>query len=313
MKRVLVLGSNGFIGRNLLAALSGDRDVAVTGFGRKTPPNLNGNLQFVQGSIENPTSIEDAVQDQDIIYHLISQTIPSTSWDEPEIDVEKNLIPTLNLIRSAADAGVKKICFASSGGTVYGLNPASLTERDVTDPFSPYGIVKRTIESFLEYARQKHGINYDIYRISNAYGEGQDVTGGLGFINTALENIVNGRPVVVYGDGLSVRDFIHVKDVGRLLSRSVHTDSERSDVFNVSANRAISLNELLQIIKEITGEDFEVEYREGRLNDNKKVMLDNSKIMLANPGYNLISLEDGIRKTYNYLKKSSIYVEKSVR
>jgi UDP-glucose 4-epimerase len=313
MKRVLVLGSNGFIGRNVVAALSGLPDVVVTGFGRNVPTGEVGDQRFVKGSFENPHALEDALQHQDIVYHLISQTIPSSSWDEPETDVEKNLLPTLDLIRLAAEAGVKKICFASSGGTVYGLNSSLVTESDITDPFSPYGIVKRTIESFLEYARHRHGINYDIYRISNAYGEGQDVAGGLGFINTALENIVKGRPVVVYGDGSSVRDFIHVKDVGRLLARSVETDVTVSDIFNVSANRAVSLNDLLELIRKVTGADFDVEYREGRRNDNKKVTLDNSKLLNANPGYRLISLEQGLKDTYNHLTRSSIYVEKSVR
>lgn len=313
MKRVLVLGSNGFIGRSLLDALSRVPETFVTGFGRTAASETNGSYSFVQGSFEDPAALECALSGQDVVYHLISQTIPSSSWDNPGLDVEKNLRPTIELIRLAADAGVRKICFASSGGTVYGLNPELLTEGTPTEPFSPYGIVKRAIESFLGYARHRYGINYDIYRISNAYGEGQDVTGGLGFINTALENILNGRPVIVYGDGMAVRDFIHVKDVGRLLARGVSSDLGSSNIFNVSANRAISLNELLDLISDVTGVNFDIEYREGRLNDNKTVSLDNSRIMHSFDAEPLISLEQGVKETYDFLKKRSIYVEKSVR
>lgn len=312
MKRVLVLGSRGFIGRNLVNVLTNDPTVNVTGFGRKHPEGLNGHFRFIEGSFEDPNSLKAALLNQDIVYHLISQTIPSSSWDSPEIEIQNNLRPAIDMIRIAADAGVKKICFASSGGTVYGLNSSVLNENDLTAPFAPYGIIKRTIESFLEYARHRYEINYDIYRISNAYGEGQDVARGLGFINTTLESILHGRPVVVYGDGEAVRDFIHVKDVAALLALSLKKTTDTSDIFNLSSNRPISLNDLLVIIRDVTKVDFAVEYRDGRLNDNKKVMLDNAKIMNVNPGHSLISLEDGVRETYNYLKKLRFYVEKSV-
>lgn len=305
------MGSGGFIGRNLVETLLCDPDVTVTGFGR-TARNTNKNVQFIEGNIEDSTILARALRNQDIIYHLISQTIPSSSWDNPLLEIDNNLQPSIKLIELAAAAGVQKICFASSGGTVYGLNDSVLNEDSPTDPFSPYGIIKRTIESFLEYARHRYGVNYDIYRISNAYGEGQDVSKGLGFINTILENIVNGRPVVVYGNGENVRDFIHVVDVGKLLARSVSLNLGASNIFNISSNNPISLNDLLALMKQVTSVDFEIQYRANRLNDNKKVILDNSKIMKLNGGVSLISLKDGVEKTYNYLQKRATYVEKSI-
>lgn len=305
------MGSGGFIGRNLVETLLCDPDVTVTGFGR-TARNTNKNVQFIEGNIEDSTILARALRNQDIIYHLISQTIPSSSWDNPLLEIDNNLQPSIKLIELAAAAGVQKICFASSGGTVYGLNDSVLNEDSPTDPFSPYGIIKRTIESFLEYARHRYGVNYDIYRISNAYGEGQDISKGLGFINTILENIVNGRPVVVYGNGENVRDFIHVVDVGKLLARSVSLNLGASNIFNISSNNPISLNDLLALMKQVTSVDFEIQYRANRLNDNKKVILDNSKIMKLNGGVSLISLKDGVEKTYNYLQKRATYVEKSI-
>lgn len=312
MIRVLILGSRGFIGRNLVATLSGDRNVELTGFGRTAVMEETENLRFVQGDIDDSSALAQALQDQDIVYHLISQTIPSSSWENPTLEIEKNLQPSLNLIELAASAGVKKICFSSSGGTVYGLNPEVLSESSATAPFSPYGIIKRTIESFLLYATHRFKINHDIYRISNAYGEGQDISGGLGFINTALENIVNGRPVIVYGDGEVVRDFIYIKDVARILATSVSGNFDTSDIFNVSANHPISLNDLVALIRRVAEVDFEVQYRPGRLNDNKKVVLDNAKMMDSFGNFTLVNLEDGVRNTYNFLKKRSAYGEKGI-
>lgn len=306
------MGSNGFIGRSLAAALSKDSEVVLTGFGR-TPPESNGNIRFVQGCFEDPAVLTQALRDQDIVFHLISQSIPSSSWENPAFEIEKNLMPSMQLVELAAAAGIRKICFASSGGTVYGLNDSVLTENSPTDPFSPYGIIKRTFESFLVYARHRYGISYDIYRISNAYGEGQDVSKGLGFINTTLENIVNGRPVIIYGDGENVRDFIYVRDVGSLLTHGVTGSLSESEVYNVSSNHPISLNDLLDLIRRVTRLDFQVEYRPSRLNDNQKVILDNTRIMSLAGESALTGLNDGVQKTYNFIKKRSIYVEKSVR
>jgi UDP-glucose 4-epimerase len=313
MKRVLIIGSSGFIGRSLAAALSTDGEVTVTGFGRTPASGPNGNIRFLNGSFEDSDALTRALQDQDIVYHLISQSIPSSSWDNPSVEIEKNLTPSIKLIELAAAAGVKKICFASSGGTVYGPSDSPLNEESPTDPFSPYGIVKRAFESFLVYAKHRFGINYDIYRISNAYGEGQDVSKGLGFINTALENIVYGRAVVIYGDGETVRDFIHVRDVGKLLALNVNANLYESNVFNLSSGHAISLNELLTLIRTVVEIDFRVEYKVGRLNDNKKVMLENTRIMSLAGDLQLTNLKDGVREAYNHIKKRSLYVEKIVR
>src|SRR5687768_6859629 len=129
--RVLVLGANGFIGRNLVNALSKINDVIVTGYGRTNNPELNGNIRFVTGDLEDQSALPDVLQNQDIVYHLISHTIPSSSWTNPVLDIEKNLIPTVRLIELGAAAGVKKICFASSGGTVYGLQDSLLTENSI--------------------------------------------------------------------------------------------------------------------------------------------------------------------------------------
>src|SRR5215203_5242749 len=179
MLKILILGSTGFIGKHLVEELSARENVEVTVFGRSPFNDFNGRIRAIQKDFEDTNALREALERQDIVYHLISQTIPSTSWDDTLFEIEKNLMPTLRFIEIAAACKVKKICFPSSGGTVYGLQEKVLTEETPTAPFSPHGIIKRTIESFLQYALYKYQINYDIYRISNVYGEGQNVGEGL--------------------------------------------------------------------------------------------------------------------------------------
>lgn len=312
MLNVLVLGAGGLIGRSLVDELSQHDDVRLTGFGRTPYTNIPAGSKFVEGRFEDENALKDAVKGQDIIFHLISQSIPSSTWDDPIGEVEANLTPSIKLIELAAESGVKKICFASSGGTVYGLQQSLLDEDTITEPFSPHGIIKRTIESFLQYAKVKHDLNYAIYRISNVYGEGQDIRKGLGFINTALENIINGRPIDIYGDGENVRDYIYVKDVAKLVAISALGSPDRSDIFNICSSHSASLNELVELIRKVTGVDFEVKYLPGRANDNRLVMMDNSRIMRSCDNISLTSLEGGIRKTYAFLKGRSAYVKKGI-
>lgn len=312
MLKILVLGAGGLIGRNLVDELSQTAGFSLTGFGRNPDTSMPSGSRFIHGRFEDENALREALKGQDIVFHLISQTIPSSSWNDPLLEVETNLIPSIKLIELAAESGVKKICFASSGGTVYGLQQSLLDEATLTEPFSPHGIVKRTIESFLLYAKVKHELHYAIFRISNVYGEGQDIRKGLGFINTALENIINGRPVLIYGDGNNVRDYIYVKDAVKLIATSALQSLDSSDIFNVCANCSVSLNDLVVLIKKVTGIDFDVAYLPGRANDNRTVIIDNSRIMKACDTITLTSLEEGIGKTFAFLKDRSAYAKKGL-
>lgn len=300
MTNVLILGAGGFIGRHLAEALSRRVDVTVTGFGRTRPPDFD-RCEFVSGEIEDTAGLKALLHGQHAVYHFISQTIPASSWESPLCEVEKNLVPTIRLIEAAADAGIEKFYFASSGGTVYGLNDDVVGELHPTDPFAPYGIIKRAIESFLLYANVQKGLNYEIYRISNVYGEGQETAKGLGFINTALENIVAGRETTIYGDGENIRDYIYVGDLVKILQSRLSAGFDASDTFNISSNRPVTLNKLVDIIRRVTGADFPLRRVSSRVNDNRTVQIENKKILAACPEVSLMPLEEGILKTYEAL------------
>lgn len=304
MIKVLIVGY-GFIGRHLAEVLAKKDNISLTVLDRTDAGTKLEGVSYISGDFSDVDILREALNGQRVVYHFVSSTIPSTSWNSPLIEIEKNLRPSLQLIELAAEAKVEKIAFASSGGTIYGFQQGSLNEESRTEPYSPYGIIKRTIESFLEYARVKDGLNFDIYRISNVYGEGQNTEKGLGFINTTLESIVSGQPITIFGDGKNVRDYIYVRDAAKLLTLSTTKDLADSDIYNVSSNHQISLNNLIKLIKDITGISFHVEYFPARLSDNRRVNLNNSKIMTLFPEYVQCSLEDGIRKTYDYLKETN--------
>lgn len=301
---VAVIGSNGFIGSHLTKRLSQMPGVNLFLFGRSEQSLFKNLFPYTKLDLLNQKQIIDHFSDIDVVYYLASASIPSTSWDNPSVELENNLTPFISFTECIAKLNVKKIIFVSSAGTIYGPSVEKLTEESDKQPFSPYGIIKLTIEHFLNYFKVKHYLQFDIYRVSNVYGEGQDTGKGLGIINTFIENILTTHQIHIFGDGENIRNYIHVKDTVELLSHSLVSDLSKSEIYNASSNDTISINNLVKIIKQIVEEKFEVLYENKRKSDNPTIDLDNSKILNCMPDLKFMTLEEGIKQTYQHIKEN---------
>lgn len=203
---------------------------------------------------------------------------------------------------------MKKIVFVSSAGTVYGPAEEKVKEDSATKPFSPYGIIKLTMENFLSYFEKKYDLHFDIYRVSNVYGDGQDISKGLGIINTFLEKIITEKRITIFGTGESVRNYVYVKDVAELMSLSLTSDLSVSNVYNLASNDTLSINGLVKLMQKTVNEQFEVIYKETRQSDNPTIDLDNTKLLSAYSNFKLTNIGEGIAKTYSYIKKNTIKI-----
>ena len=302
---IAIIGSNGFIGSHLTNYISQNKENKIVLFGRNENSILNNNLPYYQLDSLNQDQFDLIFSNIDLVYYLASATIPSSSWENPAIEIEKNLLPFLNFTEKIAKLPVKKIVFVSSAGTIYGPSLQKVKENSDKNPFSPYGIVKLTIEHFLNYIKLKNGINFDIYRVSNVYGEGQKTSNGLGIINTFIENILTKHQVQIYGDGNNIRNYIYINDVVKFIANSIYSDIYQSNIFNVASNVTISVNNLVEILKNSIPLDFTVKYIEGRKSDNTIIEIDNSKILESNPNFEFTSIQNGIMQTYNFIKQNN--------
>lgn len=305
MKRILVLGANGFIGSHLASHLATHSKISLSlfsrGFSAATAQLASKHkIKLFKGDFQNTACLRKVLEGQEIVYHLISETFPASSWHTPVSDVEKNLLPTLRFLKAAGSAGVKKIAFVSSGGTVYGHTGGVLDENALPRPFSPHGIIKLCIEHFLNYASVKYGLAFDIYRVANPYGPDQN-TKGLGVIAAWLRRILNNEEIIIYGNGKVVRDFIYIKDVIRLLALSTVKSVSHSDVYNISTGKGVSLNQLAAELRRVIPRSFRVVHMPARQSDNSLAVLNNSKIMKKFPGLKLQSLGEGLLKTWDAL------------
>jgi UDP-glucose 4-epimerase len=232
---------------------------AVRCFDRAGLPALDEELarharfEFREGDITSEGDMAAAVDGCDVLLHLVSTTLPKSSNADPVFDVESNLVSTIRLLDLAVKAGMRKVVFASSGGTVYGDTvDTPILETHPTDPVCSYGITKLAIEKYLHLFQILHGLDYTVLRLANPYGERQRLQASQGAVAVFMGKILGGEPIEIWGDGSVVRDYIYVGDVAdALLAAIERTGTER--VFNIGSGRGHSLNELIDSIEAATG------------------------------------------------------------
>lgn len=307
--RCLVLGAAGFMGTHLCNALIAE-GYRVRAFDRPVAPELTaersrGPVQWVYGDFSNRHDVTDAMAGCGAIFHLISTTLPKTSNDNPIYDIETNLIATVGLLEAARTAGVARIVFASSGGTVYG-RPATIPipEAHPTDPICSYGITKLAIEKYLRLYQQLHGLEYVALRVANPFGEGQRPDAAQGAIAVFLNRALNQEPIEIWGDGSVVRDYVYIHDVVEAFVRALEYRGEQRTI-NIGAGCGHSLNDVLATMEHVLARPVARKYLPARPFDVPVNVLDSSQAKATLGWEARTSLVDGLMRTLEWLKASS--------
>lgn len=307
--KILLLGAAGFIGTNLtieLAKKTGDEITLIDRSKAFFKPIINMNLKnvrIVEAGLTVDMNFDSILKDQEVVYHLVSTTVPTTSNQHISQELASNVIFSANLFEACIRCGVKKVVFISSGGTVYGKEvDCPLKEKTVTNPISSYGVQKITIEKLLYLYRYMYGLDYRIIRLANPYGPYQRPNGVLGAVTTFTYKALKGDEIAVYGDGSVVRDFIYIDDAIRAITKIVNGENKHH-TFNLGCGYGTSIKQVLETIEKALVIKLNVSYLEGRKVDVPVNYLDISRYEKYYGALNPISLEDGIRKTADFMKK----------
>lgn len=300
--RVLVLGGSGFIGSHLVEALS-EAGSEVRSFDRVPSPwHTRANVESVVGDFLRADQVAEAVSGCDYVYHLVSTTLPKNSNDNPIADVEQNLVSTLAMLKAACAAGVKKIVFLSSGGTVYGIpQTLPILETHPTLPMSSYGIVKLTIEHYLHLYQVLHGLNYQVLRLSNPFGERQPINGSQGAIAVFMSKALRGETVEIWGDGSVVRDYIYVKDVIDAMLLALDYQGPHRSI-NIGSGTGQSINQILDAISHTIGQQIERRYTAQRSFDVPASVLSIERARLELGWQPTISFAEGLKRTSQWIR-----------
>jgi UDP-glucose 4-epimerase len=306
--KCLVLGGGGFIGSHVVDALL-ERGHRVRVFERPRVPQYRPcdgeSLEWLEGDFQNSAIVSDAVRGVDAIVHLVSTTLPKTSNDDPEFDVQSNVIGTLRLLRFAVEAGVRKVVFISSGGTVYGV-PVTIPipETHPTEPRVSYAIGKLAVEKYLAVFEQQHGLGYAVLRVANPYGPRQRVDMAQGAVAVFVDAALSQRSVEIWGDGSVVRDYVHVADVARAFVLALeYGGSER--IFNIGSGQGHSLNDLLNVIERAVGHPVPRRFLPARAIDVPSNVLDIARARRELGWAPQVGLDEGVARTVEWLRERS--------
>jgi UDP-glucose 4-epimerase len=236
----------------------------------------------------------------DGVVHLAALIDVEASVRDPFETHDVNVNGTLNVLREAVKAGVKRFVFASSTAVYGDANPLPLREDYPLCPISPYAASKAAAEGYCRAFNSCYGLGIVILRYFNVYGPGQRNSAYSGVVTRFLEKAFRGEPLIVYGDGGQTRDFIYVDDVVKATILALEGVGVEGETFNVCTGKPTSVNELVEVVRVIVGRDLRVVYDKPRKGDIRSNYGDPSKAEKTLGFKAKTSLKEGLEKMASY-------------
>lgn len=305
---ILVTGGAGFIGSHMAKRHSDDghRVVVVDDLSAGRREKVPEKARFVQADIAE-TDLESLLREEriDFVSHHAAQIDLRHSVSDPLHDARSNILGSLRLFEACRRAGVRRVLFASTGGALYGEpeggRPAA--ENHPTNPVSPYGCAKLSIEKYLYYYRVIHGFQTQVFRYANVYGPGQNGTGEAGVVAIFAEAILHGRRSRIRGDGEQTRDYVFVGDLVEAATRAA--ESDRSGTWNLGTGVETSVNRLFELIARQLDYRDKPEHVALPPGEQRRSVLDGSAVLrdFGLPPYT--RLEEGLKTTADFFREAA--------
>jgi UDP-glucose 4-epimerase len=313
--RVLVTGGAGFIGSHIAEAyLRGGWDVTVLDdLSRGHEKNVPKGARFVKADIRSQEAKRVVAEGTfDVLNHHAAQIDVRVSVDEPAFDASINIVGLVNLLEGAGDGGVKRVVFASSGGTVYG-DPEQVPTPETAPncPISPYGTSKLAGEHYIRMLGALRGFEAVAMRYANVFGPRQDPKSEAGVVSIFVSRLLARRPLTIFGDGKQTRDYVFVGDVARanVLASSCALPSvtaHESRAFNIATSKQTSVLELAAIVGRVMGVEPALEFAEARAGELLRSALDVSKAKRVLGWQPEVSFDAGLPKLIEWFKSEAV-------
>jgi nucleoside-diphosphate-sugar epimerase len=307
MTRFLVTGGAGFIGSHLAEELSrrgaGVRvvDSLITGK-RRNLDHLKG-VEFLEGDLADLSVAKRAVEGCTYVLHQAAIPSVPRSVQDPITSNRANIDATLNVLVAARDAGVKRVVYAGSSSAYGNTETLPKHEEMPTGPLSPYALQKLVGEQYMQMFTRLYRLETVTIRYFNVFGPRQDPSSPYsGVISLFISALVDGRQPTIYGNGEQTRDFTYVANVVDGVLRACEAPKASGEVINVATGGRISLNELFQTVRRLTGSSVEPIYGPERAGDVRDSQADITKARELLGYTPSVMLEEGLKRTLEWYR-----------
>ncbi len=314
--RCLVTGGAGFIGSNVVRRLLEQGhgvtvlDNCSTGYEENLKPYLE--VEFLKGDIRDAAAVDEAMSRKDAVFHLAASVGNKKSIDEPLLDASHNVLGTINVLEAMRRHGVNNIVYSSSAGIFGEPRYQPVDEAHPTEPDSPYGATKLCGEKLVLSYMKLYDIKACCLRYFNVYGENQRFDAYGNVIPIFAGRIAAGEGLTVFGDGEQTRDFVDVKDVAAANVVAAE-NAEAKGTFNIGTGTEITINRLVDILREVTQEDFEVIYGPPRPGDVRHCTAEITRLKEVLGISPSTDVRGNLKKYYDWMVADPLSVEKILR
>ncbi len=308
--KVLITGGAGFIGSNLADKLieQGAKvtilDNFITGF-RENLEEISGDFEFIEGDINDDAKLKQAIQDVELVFHQAALPSVPRSIENPLETHQACVNGTFNVLSKAKENSVKRVIYAASSSAYGDQETLPKIETMQPEPLSPYAAAKLMGEYYCQVFSNVYGLETLCLRYFNVFGPRQNPSSQYsGVISRFVDALMADKTPIIYGDGETTRDFTYIANVVDANIKASQTSQGIGKVMNVANSERVSLNELLEVLKKITGKETVADFLPERKGDVKHSQADNQRAVEWLGYEKLVGLEEGLVKTIDWWKAS---------
>ena len=290
--KILILGSEGFVGNNLVHGLSKNHEIHCADM-----VEHSSHENYVQFDVTDFQSVIKTIKDVDVVIDLVAHTLVS-SLEGPIKNAEVNIIGLLNILEACKNNNIKKLIFTSASSLIGEPKTFHVYEDHTALPKTAYGVTKLASEHYLRLYSELYGIDYVVFRFFNIYGPYQK----NGLIPTLYNRIIKNEPLTIFGKGDQVRDYVFIKDIIPFFEKSCVTNSGKNSVYNMGTGKGTTIKEIIDIMTKILKIEPKIEYKPERPGEIGNFVADSSKLNSSFDSVPNTSVENGLEETIHWLK-----------
>ena len=292
--KVLILGSEGFVGKNLVDGLNSHEILSADLLESSNHKN------YTQFDITDYSNVEKTVNDIDVVIDLAVHTLLS-SLDSTIKNAKVNIIGLLNVLEACRKNEIKKIIFTSASSLLGIPKSTKVNENHPATPKTAYGLTKLTSEHYLRLYNELYGLNYVIFRFFNIYGPFQK----NGLIPTLYNKIINGESLTIFGQGNQIRDYVYIKDVIPFFEKAISSNIGDNTIFNMGTGVGTSIKDVMVLIAKILDIKPKIDYQPERQGEIGNFVADTSLLKSTFRTIPRTTINEGLKNTIFWLKENS--------